>query len=91
MKLRSLVIGVGLLALLSVAVYLRNRPVAAAVADARVGQPVLGSEVVAQAAGLVVSDQGKKVELAKGADGTWRFSDTNGMTQPVRFYRASLP
>ena len=26
-----------------------------------------------------------------GADGTWRFSDTNGMTQPVRFYRASLP
>jgi hypothetical protein len=79
MKLRSLVIGVGLLALLSVAVYLRNRPVAAAVADARVGQPVLGSEVVAQAAGLVVSDQGKKVELAKGADGTWRVTGYYGM------------
>jgi hypothetical protein len=26
-----------------------------------------------------------------GADGTWRFSDTSAMGQPVRFYRASLP
>jgi hypothetical protein len=79
MKLRTLVICVGLLALLSVAVYLRNRPEAAPVADARVGQPVLGPEVVAQAAGLVISDQGKKVELAKDADGTWRVTGYYGL------------
>jgi hypothetical protein len=91
MKLRTLIISVGLLALLSVAVYLRNRPAAAPVADTPVGQPVLASDVVTQAAGLVVSDQGKKVELTKGADGTWRVpgyygikADFEKVTQLVR-------
>ena len=72
MKLRSLIITVAVLAVLSVAAYLANRPEAAPAADPRVGKPLLGPDIVARAAGLVISDQGKKVELARNADASWR-------------------
>jgi hypothetical protein len=72
MKLRNLVISVVLLAALSVAAYFRNRPETVPPADPRVGAPLLGREAAADAAGLIVSDQGKTVELARGADGIWR-------------------
>jgi hypothetical protein len=71
MKLRTLVITVAVLAALSLAAYLANRPAPEPVADARVGKPLLGADIVAKAAGIVVSDQGKKVELSRNADGTW--------------------
>jgi len=74
MKLRTLVITVALLAVLSVVAYLCNRPEPAPVADARAGRPLLGPETVAKASGLVISDQGKKVELARSGDGSWRVS-----------------
>jgi len=72
MKLRSLIITVAVLAALSVAAYLANRPGAAPAADPRVGKALLGPDVVARAAGLVIADQGKKVELARNADASWR-------------------
>jgi Domain of unknown function (DUF4340) len=72
MKLRSLIITVAVLAALSVAAYLGNRPEPAPAADPRVGKALLGPEVVAKAAGLVIADQGKKVELARNADASWR-------------------
>jgi hypothetical protein len=72
MKLRTLVICVAVLAALSVAAYLRNRPEPAPPADARVGKPLLDPDTAQRATGITVSDQGKKVEVAKGADGTWR-------------------
>jgi hypothetical protein len=72
MKLRTLVIAVALLAGLSALAYLRNRPEPAPPADARVGKALLDPATAQAAAGLTVSDAGKKVELAKGADGTWR-------------------
>jgi hypothetical protein len=72
MKLRTLVITVAFLALLSAAVYLRNRPAAPESVDARVGQAVLPADVVDRATGLMVSDQGKQVQVARGADGIWR-------------------
>jgi hypothetical protein len=72
MKIRSLVVAVVLLAVLSVVAYLGNRPVAAPAADPRVGKPLLDPETLGRAAGLSVSDQGKRVDLVRNADGTWR-------------------
>ena len=79
MKLKTIVIIVALLAALSVVAYLKNRPEPAPPADARVGKPLLDSDTALRAAGLVVSDQGKKVELARGADGTWRVASYFGL------------
>ena len=79
MKLKTLVITVALLAGLSLVAYLRNRPVSEAPTDARVGKAVLEADTASKAAGLVISDQGKKVELARGADGTWRVTSYFGL------------
>ncbi len=72
MKLRTLVIAVAVLAGLCALAYLRNRPEPAPPADARVGKALLDAATAQAAAGLTVSDAGKKVELARGPDGTWR-------------------
>ncbi len=79
MKLRTIVIIVALLAALSVVAYFKNRPEPAPPADARVGKPLLDSDTALRAGGLVVADQGKKVELARGADGTWRVTSYFGL------------
>jgi hypothetical protein len=79
MKLRTIVLFVAVLAALSVVAYLKNRPEPAPAADARVGKPVLDSDTALRAAGLVISDQGKRVELARGADGTWRVTSYYGL------------
>lgn len=72
MKLRTLAIAVALLAALSVVAYLGNRPESAPVADPRVGKPLLDAETLGRATGIAVSDQGKRIELVRSADGTWR-------------------
>jgi hypothetical protein len=72
MKLRTLAIAIAVLAALSIVAYLGNRPQPAPKDDPRVGKPLLDPDTAAKASGLVVSDQGKKVELAKNADGSWR-------------------
>jgi hypothetical protein len=87
MKLRTLIITVAVLAVLSVAAYLLNRPEVAPLADARVGKPVLESDAAARAAALSISDQGKKVELARNPDGTWRV--TSYFDLPADFEKIS--
>jgi Domain of unknown function (DUF4340) len=87
MKLRTLVISVVLLAAFSVGAYLRNRPDVAPLADPRVGAPLLDRETASAAAGLIVSDQGKSVELARGPDGVWRVPGYFGM--PADFEKIS--
>jgi hypothetical protein len=72
MKLRNLVITVVLLGLLSAVAYVRNRPAPAPVDDPRVGKALLDPETASKAEGLLVSDQGKSVELARDAGGAWR-------------------
>jgi len=79
MKLRNLVITVALLAVLSVAAYLGNRPEPAPPADPRVGKSLLDPDTVARASGIMISDQGKTVELTKGADGIWRVPSYYGL------------
>jgi hypothetical protein len=79
MKLRTLVVTVVLLAALSVIAYVRNRPEPAPLADPRVGKPLLDAETVGRAAGIVISDQGKRVELSRNPDGTWVVPSYFGM------------
>jgi hypothetical protein len=71
MKLRTLILAVAILAALSFVAYLGNRPVKAPSADPRVGGVLLDSDTATRAAGLVVEDQGKKVELSRSAAGRW--------------------
>jgi hypothetical protein len=87
MKLRTLIITVAVLAALSVAAYFSNRPEAAPSADPRVGKTLLDRDTAAKAAGLAISDQGKKVELARNADGTWRVPSYYDM--PADFEKVS--
>jgi len=77
MKLRHLVITVAILALLSGVVYLVNRPAPVAVADARVGQPLLKPADADKVAKVRLTDAGKTVELVKTAAGTWQVTSYN--------------
>ena len=72
MKLKNLILSVALLAVLSVVAFLANRPAPAPSDDPRVGKALLDPDTASKAAVLVVSDQGKKVELVRDPDGTWR-------------------
>jgi hypothetical protein len=71
MKLRSIAITVAVLAALSLLVFLRNRPQASAGTDPRVGSLLLDADTASRVAGIVITDQGKRVELLRGADGAW--------------------
>ncbi len=72
MKLKNLILSVALLAVLSVVAYLGNRPAPAPSDDPRVGKTLLDPDTAAKASALVVSDQGKQVELVRQPDGSWR-------------------
>lgn len=87
MKLRTLAITIAVLAALSAAVYLGNRPRPAPSDDPRVGKALLDPDTVTRASGLAVSDQGKKVELARNGDGSWRV--TSYFDMPADFEKIS--
>jgi hypothetical protein len=71
MNLRLLSITVALLVALSAGVWWARRPTPPTSADPRVGQPVLAANLASQVARVKLSDQGKTVELARAADGSW--------------------
>jgi hypothetical protein len=71
MKLRTLIVTVLVLALVSVGVYFASRPGAPADGDARINQPLVERAVVEQAARIRLSDAGKTVELSRKPDGSW--------------------
>lgn len=72
MKLRTLVLTVAILAVLSAVVYFLNRPAPPPSADPRVGQLLVAPATIEKSAGLRLSDQGKTVTVSRQADGTWR-------------------
>jgi hypothetical protein len=71
MNLRTLTITVAALVGLCAVVWFLQRPAPRAAADPRIGQPVLAPDLATQAARVKLSDQGKTVELARQADGSW--------------------
>ena len=83
MKLKTLASVVAVLAVLSAIAWYLRRPPQPPPADPRVGQPVLDGQVLAAAASVRLTDQGKTVLLARQPDGKWR--DTSYYDLPVEF------
>lgn len=72
MKLRTLLLTVAVLAVLSAAAFFLTRPPAPGVADTRLGQPLVTAAALENAAKLRLSDAGKTVTLVRQPDATWR-------------------
>jgi hypothetical protein len=72
MKLKTLIVSVAVLAVLSAIMFFVRRPAAVTPADTRLGQPIVDSATVEKSAKLRVADQGKSVTLTRQPDGTWR-------------------
>jgi hypothetical protein len=80
MKLKTLVLSVAVLAVLSVIAYWTSRPPPGPATDPRVGQPLADPAAIAQAAQLRLTDSGKTVVLVRQPDGTWRVPGYFGLT-----------
>jgi hypothetical protein len=72
MKLKTLVIIVAVLAILSGVVYVTNRPAPRPSDDPRVGTSLVSADLVEKAARVRITDQGKTVTVAKAADNSWQ-------------------
>ena len=72
MKIRSLLITVIVLAILTISGYmLRNSSLRSPVEDPRVGQPLLEREALAQLEAIEISKDGDRVELQADEEGKW--------------------
>jgi hypothetical protein len=87
MKLKTLVLSVIVLAVLSALVFLARRPSAPPSQDARISQPLVAATLVEKAAKLRLTDQGKTVMLVRQPDGTWR--DISYFDLPADFQKLS--
>jgi hypothetical protein len=87
MKLKTLIVTIAALAVLSVVAFIARRPEAPAAADARVNQPLVTDATAEQIAKIRLSDQGKTVSLDRQADGTWQV--TSYYNLPADFQKLS--
>lgn len=72
MKLKTLIVTVAILAVLSAIAFFVQRPAPPPSADPRLGQALVERATAEKAAKLQLSDQGKTVTLVRQADGSWR-------------------
>jgi hypothetical protein len=87
MRLKTLLISIAVLAALAVIVAFVRRPSAPASSDPRVNQPLVDAAVIEKTTKIRITDAGKKVELARQSDGTWRVPSYYDM--PVDFTKLS--
>ena len=87
MKLKTIIVTVTVLAVLSGAATWVNRPQAPADSDPRIDKAFVDSSAIEKAAKLRLSDQGKTVILARQADGSWR--DESYYDMPADFSKLS--
>ncbi len=79
MKLKTLVLSVAVLAVLSAVAFWANRPPAAPPPDPRVGQPLADPAAITQAAQLRLTEGGKTVLLMREPGGTWWVPEYHGL------------
>lgn len=87
MKLRTLILSVAVLAVLSAVAFLLQRPSAPANQDARIGQPVFDTKALEKTARVRLADQGKTVLLTKQPGGQW--IDSSYFDLPADFSKLS--
>lgn len=87
MKLRTLILSVAVLAVLSAVAFLLQRPSAPANQDARIGEPVFDTKTLDKTARLRLADQGKTVLLTRQPDGKW--IDSSYFDLPADFAKLS--
>ncbi len=75
MRLKTLLIIVSTLAVLSAIAFFVRRPAPPPSADPRLNQPLVEQSTIERAAKLRLSDAGKSITLARQSDGTWRVAD----------------
>src|SRR5688572_10967118 len=71
MKIKTLIVTVLALAVLSIGVYFARRPGPPPSGDARLNQPLVDAATIEKTAKVRITDAGKTVELIR-TDGTWR-------------------
>jgi len=71
MKLKTLLLTIAALAVASAIVHFANRPTQPVSTDPRIGTPLVDRAMLEKAATLRFADQGKTVQFAKQADGSW--------------------
>ena len=72
MKIKTLIVTILVLAAVSAGVYVARRPAPPTIADARLTQSLVDRAAIEKASKLRIGDAGKKVELTRQSDGTWR-------------------
>jgi uncharacterized protein DUF4340 len=87
MKIKTLIVTIAVLAVLSGVAYWANRPEAPTNSDARVDKPVVDSSVIDKAAKISLTDQGKTVVVSRQADGSWK--DDSYFDMPADFSKLS--
>lgn len=87
MKLKTLILSVAVLAVLSAVAFLLQRPSAPANQDARIGQPVFDTKALEKTARIRLADQGKTVLLTKQPNGKW--IDSSYFDLPADFSKLS--
>ncbi len=87
MNLKTLSFVTALLALISGAVFLAQRPDTSTSNDPRVGATLLDNTVLGKTTKIRLSDQGKKVLIEKLPDGSWAVADYYGF--PADFTKLS--
>lgn len=71
MKLRTVIVTIALLAVLSAIVAFIRRPAPPKSDDPRLGAPLVDAGTIEKASRIRISDQGKSVSLVRAADGKW--------------------
>jgi len=87
MRLKTLLITVAALAVLSAIAFFVRRPAPPPSADPRLNQPLVDQSTIEKAAKLRLSDAGKSITLTRQSDGTWRVADYHDF--PADFQKLS--
>jgi hypothetical protein len=87
MRLKTLLVIIGILAALAAIVAVVRRPSPPPSADARINQPLVDLSTIEKATKLRISDGGKTVELVRQPDGNWRVPSYHEM--PADFAKLS--
>src|SRR6185436_19376292 len=87
MRLKTIIVSVLVLVALSAVAFIARRPAPPPSTDARLNQSLVDRALIEKTTKLRIADAGKKVELARQTDGTWRV--TSYFDLPADFSKLS--